>query len=144
MKPLTPLQSLLIKHEGIRHSAYQDSLGYWTIGVGTLIDARMGGKLHDDEIEYIFNNRIRIHTRECEDSIVCFKNLDTVRRAALINLCFNMGIDKLLKFKNTLAAICDGRWDEAEAGLRNSKWATQVQKERVEDICHMIKTGEYR
>ncbi len=39
--------------EGVRESAYTDSLGYLTIGVGRLIDARVGGKLWPDEIDYL-------------------------------------------------------------------------------------------
>jgi lysozyme len=39
----------LTREEGKRRSAYQDHLGYWTIGVGRLIDARKGGGLSDEE-----------------------------------------------------------------------------------------------
>ena len=35
---MTQLEQLVIGHEGKKKSAYQDSLGYWTIGVGRLID----------------------------------------------------------------------------------------------------------
>lgn len=37
------LASLLTSDEGRVPHAYQDHLGYWTIGVGHLIDRRKGG-----------------------------------------------------------------------------------------------------
>lgn len=138
------LVDLLIKHEGKVPYAYKDHLGYWTIGVGRLIDKDKGGRLSDDEIAYLLNNDIKNKSIECMAHIDFFKELDVVRQDALVNLCFNIGINGLLKFKNTLKALSEKRWDDAEKGLRDSRWATQVQKERVDDICHMIKTGEYR
>jgi hypothetical protein len=53
------------------------------------------------------------------------KNIDPVRRAVLTNMAFNMGVDGLLEFHNTLAAIQSARWDSAANGLLNSKAARQ-------------------
>lgn len=35
--------------------AYQDSLGYWTIGVGFLIDGRKGGRLPDAVRDFVLS-----------------------------------------------------------------------------------------
>ena len=48
----------LKKEEGVVKHAYQDHLGYWTIGVGRLIDKRKGGGLSDEEIDYLLGNDI--------------------------------------------------------------------------------------
>ena len=39
------LPAKLRREEGSRPHAYQDHLGFWTIGVGRLIDVRKGGGL---------------------------------------------------------------------------------------------------
>jgi lysozyme len=53
------LRRMLEDEEGRVPHAYPDSLGYWTIGVGRLIDRRKGGGLSDDEIDYLLANDIR-------------------------------------------------------------------------------------
>ena len=58
------LAQMLEAEEGRKRSAYQDHLGYWTIGVGRLIDRRKGGGLSPDEIDYLLTNDIRAKSRE--------------------------------------------------------------------------------
>jgi lysozyme len=69
--------------------------------------------------------------------------LDDVRQVAVFNLAFNLGVDGLAKFVNTLRAIQDGEWGIAAAGLRRSLWYKQVQRSRSERIISMLMTGEY-
>ena len=45
--PRGSLVALLRRHEGVRARLYQDSLGYWTIGVGHVVDRRKGGWCDD-------------------------------------------------------------------------------------------------
>jgi lysozyme len=49
----------LRRDEGVDRSAYQDHLGFWTIGVGRLIDRRKGGGLSDEEIDYLLQNDVK-------------------------------------------------------------------------------------
>lgn len=51
---------------------------------------------------------------------------DDPRARAIIDLCFNMGINGLLGFKNTLAFIEKKDWPNAAKNLTLSKWYTQV------------------
>lgn len=48
-----PIWRTLETDEGRVPHAYQDHLGYWTIGVGHLIDKRKGGGLTPDEVDYL-------------------------------------------------------------------------------------------
>ena len=52
------LERQLRRDEGVVEHAYIDSEGWTTIGVGRLIDKRKGGRLRDDEIEYLLQNDI--------------------------------------------------------------------------------------
>lgn len=42
--------------EGVRPLPYKDSEGYWTVGIGRMIDLRLGGGLRPDEIELLQTN----------------------------------------------------------------------------------------
>ena len=54
-------------------------------------------------------------------------------------MAFNMGTAGLLKFKNTLGLIKDGKYKEASVEMLNSAWAKQVGK-RATNLSNMIKS----
>ncbi len=135
------LKEELIDDEGVRDYAYQDSLGYFTIGIGHLIDKRVGGKISQDTIHHIFKEDIAEAVQQLDDNLFWWRSLDPVRQRALINLCFNMGINKLLGFQNFLAHSQAGDYKKATEHLLDSKWARQVQKSRVERITQQWEYG---
>ena len=47
-------------------------------------------------------------------------------KRVLANMCFNLGITRLLKFKNFLAAMENNDWDKAAVEMLDSRWAIQV------------------
>ena len=118
--------SQLRRDEGERLSAYQDHLGFWTIGVGILIDARKGGGLLPEESEFIFQNRLKLLNADLEKRLPWIKKLDPARRGVLINMAFQMGVAGLLGFKNTLALIDRGEYEKASREMLGSKWAQQT------------------
>jgi lysozyme len=136
------LKTHLVVDEGVKLHAYQDSLGFWTIGVGRLIDARRGGGISYAEALDLLDNDIEKHWRELVERLPWVLTLDVVRQVALANLVFNLGVDGLAKFVNTLAAVKRGDWSSAANGLRNSRWYTQVQRSRSERIIYMVLKGE--
>lgn len=128
----------LRRDEGVIRSAYPDSLGWLTIGVGRLIDARKGGGLSDDEIDFLLRNDVVKVRAELDVALPWWRGLDPVRQRVLQNMAFNLGIPGLLTFKNTLAAMKAGDWDRAAAGMLASKWASQV-GERATRLARMMK-----
>jgi lysozyme len=131
----------LRRDEGVVRHAYQDSLGLWTIGVGRLIDARKGGGLSDDEIDYLLQNDIARVEVELDVAIGWWRSLDEVRQRVILNMAFNLGVPGLLNFQNTLAAVKARQWDRAAVGMLASRWAGQVH-ERANRLAHMMRTGE--
>lgn len=130
----------LRRDEGIVPSAYQDSLGYWTIGVGRLIDKRKGGRLRDEEIDFLLMNDIAEKEEELDAAIPWWRTLSDARQRVILNMCFNLGIKGLLGFKNTLAMVKAGDYDGAAAGMLSSKWAKQVGA-RATRLSEMMKEG---
>lgn len=119
------LISELIRDEGERLSAYQDSLGYWTIGVGRLIDKRKGGGISPEESRFLLTNDILKVEADLDRDTPWWRGLSEIRQRVIANMRFNLG-GGLNHFKNTLAAARDGRYADAAKGMLASKWAKQV------------------
>lgn len=130
----------LKRHEGVVDHAYQDSLGYWTIGVGRLIDKRKGGRLTPTEIDYLLSNDITEKCEELKKAIPWLTNLSVPRQQVLVNMAFNMGVNNLLGFKNTLEMIRTGKYDAAAKAMLQSKWATQVGS-RAKELSEQMRLG---
>jgi lysozyme len=134
------LRLQLLRHEGVKRSAYQDHLGYWTIGVGRLIDERKGGGLSMAEIEYLLDNDINRVVYGLETSLPgsLWFTLSGKQKQALANMAFQLGVGGLLKFKKMLAALERGDLEEAEREALNSRWAEQTPN-RAREVAAMLK-----
>jgi len=133
---------MIKRHEGVETHCYKDHLGLETIGVGRCIAEGSLG-LSDDEIDYLLDNDIVRCIKELTRSLPWFSSLDEVRKEALIDLCFNLGLTRLLGFKKALAAVEVSDWDTAKVELLDSRWATQVGN-RAQEIAEMIRSGVYQ
>jgi lysozyme len=130
----------LRRDEGVVDHAYQDSLGYWTIGVGRLIDKRKGGRLTDEEIDYLLMNDVKECVKDLDKHLPWWRSLSDARRRVLVNMRFNLGMAGLLGFKNTLRFIEQGDYKRASANMLVSKWAKQVGK-RANRLAVMMENG---
>jgi lysozyme len=133
----------LRRDEGVVRHAYQDSLGFWTIGVGRLIDRRRGGGLSDAEIDLLLANDVARVEAGLDARIPWWRTLDPVRRRVLANMGFNLGVEGLLGFRNTLPAVREGRYEDAADGMLRSKWARQVGARAVR-LAAMMREGSPR
>lgn len=137
---MSKLSDQLRIHEGVRTHFYRCTSGLATIGVGRCIEEGSLG-LSDDEIDYLLENDIQ----RCKQELVglsWFSDLDPVRQDAIVNLCFNLGLTRLMGFKNAMGAMAVGDYQKAADEFLDSRWANQV-GQRALDVTHMIRTGEY-
>lgn len=134
------IRELIGEEDEVLH-AYADSRGYLTIGVGRLIDARKGGGISQEESRYLLNNDIDSKLHDLLTRAPVFTALDDVRQRALCNMCFQLGIDGLLKFKKMWAALVAGDWQAAHDEALDSAWARQTPA-RAERVAQMLLTGE--
>lgn len=113
--------------EGRKPCAYQDHLGFWTIGVGRLVDARKpGAGLRPAEMDFMLSNDIEDRVQQLTARLPWFTKLDEARQGVLLNMSFQMGVAGLLGFKNTLKMVENGDYDGAATGMLHSLWATQT------------------
>lgn len=124
----------------MRSHVYMCPAGYETVGVGRNI-AESGLGLSEDEIDYLLKNDIKRCKQELT-ALSWFTDLDSVRQDALINLCFNLGMTRLMRFKNAMAAMAEGNYEKAADEFMDSKWATQVGS-RADEVTEMVRTGRY-
>ncbi len=108
------------------HVVYEDHLGYKTIGYGRLIDARKRGGLTDLEVDMLIEHDIKRVLESLGHALPWYSELDFVRQRALANMCFNLGLRGLLKFKNMLYALQNRDYEKASEEALDSKWALQV------------------
>lgn len=143
---IDPNDALLIKElerdEGRVLHAYQDSLGFWTIGIGRLIDKRKGGGISNAEADYLKRNDIARFKADLDRLAPWWRSASPVRQRAIQNLAFNLGAGGLVqKWPNTVALMKAGKWAEAAAAIRANKvWSNQVGA-RAERIAKQIEEG---
>lgn len=135
------LVGMLKRQEGVSKWAYEDHLGYVTVGVGRCLDPEKGLGLSDDEIDYLLRNDILRCYQEL-DVFSWFHDLDEVRQHAIVSMLFQLGLPKFLEFKKTLAFLAEGKVSQAAEEMLNSKWARQTPN-RAREISYMVETGQY-
>lgn len=138
---MSKLVKQLRRHEGVRTHAYKCSENKITVGVGRNLDENGGIGLSQDEIDYLLKNDIERCRYEL-DTFSWFSDLDSVRQDAMINLCFNLGMTRLLSFRKAMAAMAIGDYTTAANEFMDSKWATQVGS-RADEVTEMIRNGRY-
>lgn len=132
--------------EGVRYSPYNDSRGYLTVGVGHLITRPLPFPdgwtypLTDEQVDSLLESDLAAVYAGLNAALPWWTDLNDVRQRVICNMCFNLGITKLLGFKNTLAAMRQGRYADAAAGMLNSAWATQVGQRAVR-LANMMTKG---
>jgi lysozyme len=128
----------LAEDEGERLTMYRCSEGFQTIGIGHNMDTRPISKRAS---RLIFEDDVQDCLRDLDRAVPWWRSLSEGRQRALANLTFNMGISRLLGFKNMLAALHRGDYKRAALECLDSKWAKQVQKSRIERITRLIREG---
>lgn len=129
--------------EGEVLSEYKDHLGYSTIGVGRLIDKRKGGGITTEEAAYLLGNDVDKVTAQLNKRLPWWTKLDEARQGVLVNMAFQMGVDGLLGFKNTLNMIKAGQYESAARGMLQSKWAQQTPS-RAKRMAEQMRTGVWQ
>jgi lysozyme len=135
------IEELLIEHEGFISHCYQDSLGYWTIGIGRLVDKSKGGGITKEEAVYLLKNDIEIVKAELDSGLPWWRDMPEKVQLVMMDMCFNLGLNGLMQFKNTLAAMREGRYTDAATAMKSSKWYTQVPN-RVKDLIRILESED--
>ena len=130
----------LEEHEGFVPHAYEDSLGYLSIGLGTMIDSRKGGGITREQAGWLAMDDLAEVAAGLDAAIPWWVKLNEVRQHVLMDMGYQLGVSGLLRFRRTLAAVRDGDWDAAWRGMLASRWAQQTPR-RARRLAAMMRTG---
>ena len=134
-------------NEGVRYEAYQDTLGYWTIGVGHLIGKKltMNVSLTEEQVEELFRKDYEVHLAEARRNFPMFDYLNDEGKIVLVDMTYNLGGSKFNKKKwpNYYAALEAGDWVRMSQSARNSLWCKQV-KSRCDRVSDLILKARYK
>jgi lysozyme len=128
------LKEELAIDEGLKLKPYKDTVGKLTIGYGRNLDDR---GISIQEAQYLLDADIQLVEIELDRKLPWWRLISESRKRALANMCFNMGISKLLGFKNMLEAMKGGDFDKAKKEALDSLWARQVGK-RAQRIVALL------
>jgi lysozyme len=143
---------MLKRHEGFRATCYHCTAGKLTVGYGynleanplhltkSMIDEIEKSGMTQDYAENLLKMMVNKIDKTLQIKIEGFQKLDDARRWVLINMCYNMGLNGLLGFKNTLEFIRKGSYESAAYNMMKSKWAAQV-KGRASELAVIMKNG---
>jgi len=134
------LAEQLKKHEGLRLKPYTDTVGKLTLGIGRNLEDK---GITEQEALFMLNNDVDYFYDKIKKEINWFWALNDARQNALVNMAFNLGVNGLLTFKNTLFLIANGSFDSAAEEMLNSKWAEQVGY-RADELAEQMRTGEFQ
>lgn len=129
----------LERMEAIKQYPYTDTDGKLTIGIGRNLTDQ---GISQDEIDLLLTNDLA-HAEDDARALLSdavFDGLSDVRKAVMVNMAFNLGLPRLRKFVVFLAAVKDGRYQDASAAMLDSKWAAEV-KDRATELSGLMASG---
>lgn len=126
------------KFEGLSLFPYMCPTGHLTIGYGHNLEIGITPVI----AEVLLEADLRLAEMELASKVSYFNKLDEARQFVLVDMCFNMGLKKLLTFKKFLAALSKKDYKEAAREMLDSKWAVQVGN-RAKKLAEIMKTGAY-
>lgn len=123
--------------EGYSPTAYLDSVGIWTIGYGTNLQAIV---ISQEQAEQWLNEKACDFYAACS-GLPYWDSLDEVRRGVVASMAYQMGVVGLGKFKKFHQALTDHDYAEAATQMLDSKWAKEDAPARAKRHADRMRTG---
>lgn len=140
---MTDLADTLIEQsEGCVLTAYRDTRGLWTIGVGHLLDQSKdwtGYAITQQEADAFLADDTSA-ARALAADFPYFSSMNDVRQAVCVSMCFQLG-SKPLNWTNFIAALHLQDYTAAAAAGRDSDWWRTQTRKRAEREMQMLETG---
>lgn len=130
------LEAQLMRHEGLELNPYKDTVGVLTIGYGRNLEDK--GITKAEALMMLRNDIAEVRKQLAPFS--WYKKQNPARKRALVNMCYNLGLQGLLKFKRMIQALENDDHIQAAHEALDSKWARQVGGRALE-IAEVIRNG---
>lgn len=148
---ITNLADQLRRDEAEKQFAYDDAdgstllkgsvlKGNLSIGVGRNLSAKGISKKEQD---FLLANDIDEATVALEANFPWTTSLEPIRKGALLNLTFNMGIHDLTKFQTFMGLMEQGQYAEAAADLRTTA-IDHEEPARIGRLALQLESGNWQ
>ena len=129
----------LIKHEGYKQEIYLCSESIPTFGIGHAIKESdieytwpVGTFIEKERIDNAFEEDFNTACTDAAALTLEFANLPGAAKRVLVNMAFNLGRNRLGRFKKMLRAVNEGNFKKAADEMVDSKWYNQVGNRSIE------------
>ena len=129
----------LIKHEGYKQEIYLCSEGIPTFGIGHAVKEHdieyawpVGTPVEKERIDNAFEEDFNTACEDCKVWFDDFANLPNQVKRVLVNMAFNLGQNRLGKFRKMIAAVNANDFSEAANQMVDSRWYNQVGNRSIE------------
>tara|TARA_R100000008_G_scaffold73111_1_gene51475 strand:- start:1057 stop:1467 length:411 start_codon:yes stop_codon:yes gene_type:complete len=133
------LKESIKKHEGYVGIVYKDSLGIDTIGYGFAIKDL---ELDEDICDMILDRKLKDLESMVKLKFDWFKYMPPEIKEVVMEMCYQLGVTGVSKFKKTIAYLQNKQWDEASVEMLDSLWAKQTPNRAKEMSNRVKKLGE--
>ncbi len=137
------LKERIKQHEGFRRSIYSDSLGFATIGYGHLVlptdNFVEGVEYTKEELDAVFDNDFQIALTSAQELLEEIEVPETVL-GVIVEMCFQLGKPRVMKFKKMWAAIEQQDWNTAANEMIDSAWHKQTTS-RCEELAETMRSA---
>ena len=123
------------KHEGFVEHVYDDSLGIPTIGYGFAIKDLI---LDADIAEDILMRKLERLQRNANSRFRWLEDMPVVVQEVILNMCYQLGVTGVSKFRKAISALQEGDWDEAANEMLDSLWARQTPN-RAKELSNIVR-----
>ena len=122
-------------HEGFVEHVYDDSLGIPTIGYGFAIKDLI---LDEDIAEDILIRKLERLKRNANSRFKWLEDMPVVVQEVILNMCYQLGVTGVSKFRKAISALQEGDWNEAADEMLDSLWARQTPN-RAEELSNIVR-----
>jgi GH24 family phage-related lysozyme (muramidase) len=149
------LYDMIERHEGKRNTVYRDTGGIPHIGIGfnlsrgdapsllsnlglEIKDVLNGKKITEEQIYKLFHQDVNTAINGAIAFLPSFNNQPQIVQNILVDMIFNMGLNKMNKFKNFRDALEKRDYQKAANEMVNSGWYNQVGI-RAKELVQLMK-----
>lgn len=155
MSDLARLKASVDGNESFESFPYLDSEHLWTFATGRCLETH---PLSGAEWKYLLDNelvtlaikrpgadwlemqQLVATERQLAHDYDFWPRLNDARQNALVEMAYQMGVDKEEGFHDAIRAIREERWHDAEVAMLDSKWARQTPP-RAARIAQQLSSG---
>ena len=129
----------LMRHEGFEPKPYKCTKNKNTLGFGINLDVE---SIPYEVALFWLEYKVEEQDNILSDKLAFYGGLTDNRKSVLINMCYNLGVNGLLRFVKTLQFIEQEKFLDASKEMLDSKWARKdVGETRSHELSELMRVG---